>query len=206
MITFVALAALLSCGGCIVTTSAYDAKVREVEALRDAYASSNRETSKLAGEVETLSKQVKAEKTAGGSLADRLREREESEKRTSGHLDALRKAYEGSRLTWEQFIDELLGKEKAAGKRLQELSSRADACAEELAREKRESADRDRELAVLRKKLETKEAPAARPSAERESRLPHPRTKYAPWGTPAWNDPTERPTPVRSKLPGVLGL
>ena len=133
MITFVALAAFLSCAGCIVTTSVYDAKVREVEALRDAYASSNRESSRLAGEVEALSKQVKAEKTAGESLADRLREREESQKRTSGQLDALRKAFEGSRLTWEQFIEELLGKEKAAGKRLQELSSRADACAEELA-------------------------------------------------------------------------
>ena len=152
MITFVALAALLSCAGCIVTTSTYDAKVREVEALRDAYASSNRDTSKLAGEVDTLSKQVTAEKTAGKALADRLREREESQKRTSGQLDALRKAYEGSRLTWEQFIDELLGKEKATGKRLQELSSRADACAEE--------------LAELRKKLETKEEPAARSAAE----------------------------------------
>ena len=131
MITFAALAALLSCAGCIVTTSTYDAKVREVEAL---------------------SKQVKAEKTAGEALADRLREREESQKRTSGQLDALRKAYEGSRLTWEQFIEELLGKEKATGKRLQELSSRADACAEE--------------LAELRKKMETKEAPAARSPAE----------------------------------------
>ena len=148
MITFAALAALLSCVGCIVTTSTYGEKVREAEAMRDAYASSNREISRLAGEVETLSKQVAAEKTAREALADRLREREESQKRTSGQLEALRKAYEGSRLTWEQFIDELLGKERATGKRLQELSSRADACAEE--------------LAEIRKKLETKEAPAAR--------------------------------------------
>jgi len=58
VIAFAAVAALLSCAGCIVTTSAYDAKVREVEALRDAYASSNREASRLAGEVEALSKQV----------------------------------------------------------------------------------------------------------------------------------------------------
>jgi len=166
MITFVALAASLSCAGCIVTTSAYDAKVREVEALRDAYASSNRESSRLAGEVAALSKQVAGEKTTGEALAERLREREESQKRTSGQLDALRKAYEGSRLTWEQFIDELLGKEKAAGKRLQELSSRADACAEELARERKESADRDRELEAFRKKTEAKEAPAARTPAE----------------------------------------
>ena len=38
MTTLATLAALLSCAGCIVTSSAYDAKVREVEALRDAYA------------------------------------------------------------------------------------------------------------------------------------------------------------------------
>jgi len=60
MITFAALAALLSCAGCIVTTSTYDAKVREAEALRDAHASSNREKSRLAGEVETLSKRLDA--------------------------------------------------------------------------------------------------------------------------------------------------
>ena len=113
MITFAALAALLSCAGCIVTTSTYDAKVREVEALRDAYASSNRETSRLAGEVEALSKLV------------------------AGQKDALR-----------------------------ELSSRAEACEAGLAREKRESADRDRELAELRNKRKTKDDSAAQPAAE----------------------------------------
>jgi hypothetical protein len=60
MIAFAALAALLSGAGCIVTASTYDAKVREAEALRDAYASSNRETSRLAGEVEALSKRAEA--------------------------------------------------------------------------------------------------------------------------------------------------
>jgi chromosome segregation ATPase len=113
MITFVALAALLSCAGCIVTASTYDARVREVEALRDAYASANRESSRLAGEVEALSKQVAREKAA-----------------------------------------------------LQELSSRADACEAGQAREKRESADRNREVEDLREKTETKEGPAARSPAE----------------------------------------
>ena len=113
MITFAALAALLSCVGCIETTSTYNAKVREVEALRDAYASSNRETSRLAGEVEALSKQVAGQKAA-----------------------------------------------------LQELSSRADACEEGRTREKRESAERDRELAELLKKTRTKEEPAARSAPE----------------------------------------
>jgi len=113
MVLFAALPALLSCAGCIVTTSTYDARVREVEALRDAYASSNREASRLSGEVEALSKQVAVQKTA-----------------------------------------------------LQELSSRAEACEAERTREKRESADRDRELAELLKKTGTKEEPAARPVAE----------------------------------------
>lgn len=113
MITFASVAALLSCAGCIVTTSTYDAKVREVEALRDAYASSNRETSRLAGEVEALSKQVAGQKAA-----------------------------------------------------LQEHSSRADGCEEALAREKRESAERERELEELRKKTGTKEDAAAPPAAE----------------------------------------
>jgi len=72
MITFAALAALLSCAGCIVTTSTYDTKVREVEALRDAYASSNREASRLAGEVADLSKLVAGQKAALQELSSRV--------------------------------------------------------------------------------------------------------------------------------------
>ena len=166
MITFSALAALLSCAGCIVTSSTYDTKVREVEAVRDAYASSNRESSRLAGEVAVLSKQVAAQKAAGEDLAWQLREKEESLKRLRGELEAVRKSSEGSRLTRDRFIDELLAKEKSAGIRIQELSSRVDACAEELARARKESADRDRELAELRKKTVTKEEPVAQPAAE----------------------------------------
>ena len=71
MIPFAAVAALLSSAGCIVTTSTYDAKVREVEALRDAYASSNRESSRLAGEVEALSKQVAGQNAALQELSSR---------------------------------------------------------------------------------------------------------------------------------------
>lgn len=71
MITFAAVTALLSSAGCIVTTSTYDAKVREVEALRDAYASSNRESSRLAGEVEALSKQIAGQNAALQELSSR---------------------------------------------------------------------------------------------------------------------------------------
>jgi len=87
MITLATVAALLSCAGCIVTASTYDAKVREVETLRDAYASTNREKSRLAGEVETLSKQVAGQKVALQECSSRAdacegaldREKQESE-------------------------------------------------------------------------------------------------------------------------------
>ncbi|HEX9849810.1 hypothetical protein [Candidatus Deferrimicrobium sp.] len=111
VIPIAAVAALLSCAGCIVTTSTYDAKVREVESLRDAYASSNRESSRLAGEVEALSKQVAGQKAA-----------------------------------------------------LQALSFHAEGCEAELAREKLETADRDRKLSRLREKTGTKEDTVGRPS------------------------------------------
>lgn len=71
MITFAAVATLLSCAGCIVTSSTYDAKVRDVEALRDAYASSNRESSRLVREIEALSKQVAGQKAALQALSSR---------------------------------------------------------------------------------------------------------------------------------------
>jgi hypothetical protein len=73
VIPFAAVAALLSCAGCIVTTSTYDAKVREVDALRDAYASSNRETSRLTGEVEALSKLVDGQKAIIEGLSTRAK-------------------------------------------------------------------------------------------------------------------------------------
>ncbi len=78
VITFAAMAALLSCAGCIVTTSTYDTKVREVEALRDAYASSNREASRLAAEVEALSKQVAGQKETIEGLSTRAKACEEN--------------------------------------------------------------------------------------------------------------------------------
>ena len=71
MIPFAAMAALLSCAGCIVTTSTYDTKVREADALRDAYASSNREASRLAGEVKALEKKVAGQEAAIGELSSR---------------------------------------------------------------------------------------------------------------------------------------
>ena len=83
VIPFAAVAALLSCSGCIVTTSTYDARVRENEALRDAYASSNREASRLAGEVEALSKQVAEQNATIEGLSTRAKACEEDAARSA---------------------------------------------------------------------------------------------------------------------------
>jgi len=82
-ITFAAVAALLSFAGCIVTTSTYDAKVREVETLRDAYASSNREASRLVREVEALSKQVAEQKATIEGLSTQANKCEETGARSA---------------------------------------------------------------------------------------------------------------------------
>jgi hypothetical protein len=83
VITFASVAALLSCAGCIVTTSTYDAKVREAESLRDAYASSNREASRLAGEVEALSKVVDGQKATIERLSTRAKACEDTGDRSA---------------------------------------------------------------------------------------------------------------------------
>ncbi|GAB4232936.1 MAG: hypothetical protein OHK0028_08500 [Deltaproteobacteria bacterium] len=161
-IALAAIVPLLSCSGCIVTTSTYETKVREVESLRDAYSSLHREKGRLAAENAALAKQAADRKAEVEALSARVGEKEESVRRLREEISELRNRFEGTRLTREQFVNELLEKEKATGKRLQELSSRADACEAELAREKRESAGRDGEIAELRKRLEPKEDPPAR--------------------------------------------
>jgi len=140
-VAFAAVAVLLFAGsGCIVTGTTYEMKAKEADSLRDAMASLNREKGKLAEENATLAKQVAAGKETEAALSARLAEKDESLKRLSDDLAAARQVYEGSRGTREQFIDELLEKEKATGTKFQELSARA---------------ERDeRELAELRKKLE----------------------------------------------------
>ena len=80
---FAVLAPLLFSAGCIVTSSTYNAKVREIESLRDAYASSNRESSRLAGEVEALSKQVAGQKAAIEALSTRTKACEEGAARSA---------------------------------------------------------------------------------------------------------------------------
>jgi hypothetical protein len=72
-------------------------------------------------------------------------------RRMSEELASARKNYEGTRITREQFISELLEKEKTTGKRIQDLGERAQACEQALEKLRKESAARDSELAELAK-------------------------------------------------------
>src|SRR5512139_1917319 len=147
-VAFAAAAVMLFAGsGCIVTGTTYEMKAKEADSLRDAMASLNREKAKLAEEVAAC-------RGTEAALSARLAERDESVKRLSDDLAATRRMYEGSRDTREQFIDELLGKEKAAGMKLQECAERADRDGRELERLKREAADRELQLAELRSRLD----------------------------------------------------
>ncbi len=69
-------------------------------------------------------------------------------------LGSARKNYEGTRITREQFISELLEKEKTTGKRIQELSARAQSCEQALEAHGKEITTRETELGDLRKKVE----------------------------------------------------
>jgi hypothetical protein len=177
-VPFVALAAaavlLFAGSGCIVTGTTYEMKAKEADSLRDAMASLNREKGKLAEENATLAKQVATCKESEASLSARLAEKEESLKRLSGDLAAARQIYEGSRDTREQFIDELLEKEKTTGKRLQELSARVERDERELELLRREAAARElesRERDILAGRLERLQEERRETATRRDERL-----------------------------------
>jgi len=132
LVAFAAAAALLFSGaGCLVTKTTYDMKSNEADSLREALASVNRENA-------TLSRQAAADRETIAALAAQIREKDESLNRISEETAAARQIYEGSQLTREQFINELLEREKATGKRFQELSARAEGYEQELERMKKE--------------------------------------------------------------------
>jgi chromosome segregation ATPase len=135
---------LLSGTGCIVTTSSYEMKAREADSLRDALASLNREKAKLAGENEALSKQLASCKETGAALSSQVREMEASLKRLGEGMQGSPQEFEGNRITRERYIDELLEREKATGKRLQALFERTERCEQELKRMRRGTAAADR--------------------------------------------------------------
>lgn len=144
----------LAASGCMVTSSKYEIKTREADTLRDALASANKEKTVLEARTEALQTQLAAEKEEATSLSSRVRTQEEEVRRINDELASARKNYEGTRITREQFISELLEKEKATGKRIQDVSARAQTCEQSLDALKKESAARESELAEFRKKAE----------------------------------------------------
>lgn len=149
----------LATGGCVVTTSRYDAKIRENDALRDALASVNREKNVLEARTETLSGKVAETQESLERCIAGTAEREEELQALREDFDEANRQYEGTRITREQFITELLEKEKASGKRIQELNTRALSCETERESLRTESASMKQKIADLEKRIA--EAPDA---------------------------------------------
>jgi hypothetical protein len=151
------LALCLAAGGCVVASSRFEVKARETETLRDALASVNKEKSALEARNEALEKRLADEAASARLCAARVQKHEEETRKLRERLDETGRLYEGSRITREQLIAELLEKEKASGKRIQELSARAQICETEGQTLRAEAAALRHEAAELREKM--KEAP-----------------------------------------------
>ena len=155
----------LSCvaGGCLVTGTTYETKTREADALRDALAATSKEKNQVSAQAEALRKQLADEKEAAAVLSARLKTQDEDIRRMSDELASARKNYEGTRITREQLISELLEKEKATGRRIQDLSVKGQALEGETERLRKEAAERETLIAELRQKAElTPDAAALR--------------------------------------------
>lgn len=145
------LALCIAAGGCMVSSSKYDIKTKEADTLRDAVAAANKDKTVLEARNEALAKQLADEKDARAALDARVQAQQAEIRRMSGDLASTKKSYEGTRITREEFISELLEKEKAAGKRLQGLTERAQACETTLDALRKESSARDAEVAETKK-------------------------------------------------------
>lgn len=141
------LALVLGSGGCLVATSKYEEKTKEADSLRDALASTNREKTALEAENADVRKQLADERKSMENLSLRTREREEELRREREELASVARSYEGTRITREELISQLLEKEKATGKRIQELSSMAQGCDMERENLRRENALQEAALA-----------------------------------------------------------
>jgi hypothetical protein len=149
------LAALtLATGGCVVSTSRFDAKVREADALRDALASVNREKTSLESRMEALSGNLADETERSEKCDAQARKREQELQKLREDYNSASRNYEGTRITREQFITELLEKEKASGKRIQELNARSLACETERETLRRDSASMKQKIAGLQKRID----------------------------------------------------
>ena len=149
------LAALtLVTGGCVVAASRFEAKAREADALRDALASVNREKHASDARTEELARALAGEQEASEQCASRAREREEEFRKLREEYDSASRNYEGTRITREQFISELLEKEKTSGERIREWTTRAMDCEAERESLRTESASLKRTIADLERRTE----------------------------------------------------
>jgi hypothetical protein len=153
LVALISAVLLLSGTGCIVTRTAYENKAREADELREAMASVNRERALMAERNSALEGQLATGKQNEALLASRVTELEGSPDRLGEGLPGERRKVDGNRITRERFVDELLEREKATGRKLQDLSSRSEACETDLARTRRETADRNREISALKGRL-----------------------------------------------------
>lgn len=146
------LALALGTGGCLVTTSTFESKTREADTLRDALAATNKEKNVLEARNIAIQKRLSEEKETNEALASRNREQEEELRRIREELSRVTRKYEGTRITREELISELLEKEKATGKRIQDLSARVQALEAEGEDRMKEVAARDKTISELEKK------------------------------------------------------
>jgi flagellar motor protein MotB len=135
----------------MVASSKYEMKTKEADALRDAIAGVNKEKTVLEARNEALQKQLADEQEANAAFSARVKAQEAELQRFNEELASARKSYEGTRITREQFISELLEKEKATGKRIQDLSARALTCEAALEHLRRDSPVGNAESADLKK-------------------------------------------------------
>ncbi len=155
----IALSVLAS--GCFVATARFEEKVAESDTLRDALAAANREKTALSGRNESLQRQLADMKETAENCAVKTKGQESELSRLTGELAGAKRSYEGTRITREELITELMEKEKATGKRIQELTVRAQSCAtegerlkKEIDRTAREISARDAEIVELHAKLD----------------------------------------------------
>ena len=143
----------LGTGGCLVTASSYEEKTREADSLREAVASANRERDTLESDYLALQKQLADEREANKAISSRVREEEEELDRAREELASIARSYEGTRITREELISQLLEKEKATGKRIQELSLLAQTCDMEREKLRRETVLQADAIAELEKRV-----------------------------------------------------
>ncbi len=120
------LVLFLAAGGCAGTRSPYEKKTREADVLREEVARVKKENSVLAARNESLQGRLAIEKDSAAKLSARLQAQEAENRRMSERPASARKSSERTPGTRES--SELLEKEKAAGKRIQELNARVQAC------------------------------------------------------------------------------